>query len=278
MTAPDPSAPIWPTTRRVTIRDLQTATDRGEKWAMLTSYDALTAGVFEEAGVRALLVGDTAGMVVLGHETTVPTRLDDLLPLAAAVVRGTRTALVVGDLPFGTYHASPQQALDSATRYLKEGGVQAIKLEGGRAVLPQVRALVAAGIPVMGHLGLTPQAVHQLSGLRRVQGRGEAGDVLLEEARELEAAGVFALVLEAVPAELGQRVSEALRIPTVGIGAGAGTDAQILVWQDMAGLTGAPVPRFVKRYAQLRAVLGEAAAAYVKDVAGGAYPDPSHSY
>ncbi|HEX6677742.1 MAG TPA: 3-methyl-2-oxobutanoate hydroxymethyltransferase [Actinomycetes bacterium] len=268
----------WPQDRRVTVRDLQAATDRGERWAMLTSYDALTAGVFERAGVRALLVGDTAALMVYGHDSTLPVTMDELLPLVQAVVRGTRSALVVADLPLGAYQASPQQAFDSAVRHLKEGGAQAVKLEGGKAVLPQVRTLVQAGIPVMGHLGLTPQSEHALGGTRRVQGRGDAGERLLEDALALQEAGAFAVVLEAIPAELGTRVSKELAIPTVGIGAGAGCDAQILVWQDLAGLTTGHVPRFVKRYADLDDVLTRAVAAYVNEVAEGAYPAPEHSY
>jgi 3-methyl-2-oxobutanoate hydroxymethyltransferase len=268
----------WPQDRRVTVRDLQAATDRGERWAMLTSYDALTAGIFERAGVRALLVGDTAAQMVYGHETTLPVTMDQLVPLVQAVVRGTRTALIVADLPLGAYQASPKEAFDNAVRHLKEGGAQAVKLEGGQAVLPAVRMVVQAGIPVMGHLGLTPQSVHALGGTRRVQGRGTAGERLLEEALALEEAGAFALVLEAIPAELGNRVSAALQIPTVGIGAGSGCDAQILVWQDLAGLTTGHVPRFVKRYADLDDVLTRAVADYVNEVAEGAYPAPEHCY
>jgi 3-methyl-2-oxobutanoate hydroxymethyltransferase len=268
----------WPQDRRVTVRDLQAATGRGERWAMLTSYDALTAGIFERAGVRALLVGDTAALMVYGHDSTVPVTMDQLVPLVQAVVRGTRTALIVADLPLGAYQASAKRAFDNAVRYLKEGGAQAVKLEGGQPVLPAVRTLVAAGIPVMGHLGLTPQSVHALGGTRRVQGRGAAGERLLEDAQALEEAGVFALVLEAIPAELGTRVSQALQIPTVGIGAGSGCDAQIMVWQDLAGLTTGHIPRFVKRYADLDDVLTRAVASYVNEVAEGAYPAPEHSY
>jgi 3-methyl-2-oxobutanoate hydroxymethyltransferase len=268
----------WPQDRRITIRDLQAATDRGERWAMLTSYDTLTAGVFERAGVRALLVGDTAAMTVYGHDSTVPVTMDELMPLVQAVVRGTRTALVVADLPFGAYQGQAERTFDNAARYLKEGGAQAVKLEGGQAVLPAVRTMASAGIPVMGHLGLTPQSVHVLGGTRRVQGRGRAGDRLLEDALALQEAGAFALVLEAIPAELGTRVSEALRIPTVGIGAGAGCDAQILVWQDLAGLTTGHIPRFVKRYAALEDVLTRAVVSYVNDVADGVYPAPEHCY
>jgi 3-methyl-2-oxobutanoate hydroxymethyltransferase len=184
--------------------------------------------------------------------------MDELVSMVQAVVRGTHTALVVADLPFGSYQAGPQIALMNAVRHLKEGGAQAVKLEGGRRVLPQVEMLVSAGIPVMGHLGLTPQSVNVLGGLRRVQGRGDAGDELLADALALESAGAFAVVLESVPADLGRRVSEALRIPTVGIGAGPDCDAQIMVWQDMAGLTSGQLPRFVKRYAALDDVLLDA--------------------
>jgi 3-methyl-2-oxobutanoate hydroxymethyltransferase len=273
---PEPAA--WPADRRITITDLQAATDRGERWSMLTSYDTLTAGVFEQAGVRALLVGDTSAEMVLGHETTVPMTMDQLIPMVQAVVRGTRTALVVADLPFGSYEAGPEVALQNAVRHLKEGGAQAVKLEGGHRVLPQVRALTAAGIPVMGHLGLTPQSVNTLGGVRRVQGRGAAGDQLLADARALQEAGAFAVVLESVPADLGRRVSAALRIPAVGIGAGPYCDAQILVWQDMAGLTTGRLPRFVKRYASLRDTLLDATRRFTEDVSGGRYPDAEHSY
>jgi 3-methyl-2-oxobutanoate hydroxymethyltransferase len=268
----------WPDGRRITIRDLQAATDRGERWSMLTSYDTLTAGIFEQAGVRALLVGDTSAEMVLGHSSTLPVTMDELIPMVQAVVRGTRTALVVADLPFGSYQAGPGPALASAVRHLKEGGAQAVKLEGGRRVLPQVETLAGAGIPVMGHLGLTPQSINVLAGLRRVQGRGDAGEELLADALALERAGAFAVVLETVPAELARRVRGALRIPTVGIGAGPHCDAQILVWQDMAGLTTGRLPRFVKRYADTRGGLLEAAGRYAADVAAGRYPDEAHSY
>jgi 3-methyl-2-oxobutanoate hydroxymethyltransferase len=273
-----PEAAAWPASRRITISDLQAATDRGERWSMLTSYDTLTAGVFEQAGVRALLVGDTSAEMVLGYETTVPMTMDQLIPMVQAVVRGTRTTLIVADLPFGSYGAGPGIAVRNAVRHLKEGGAQAVKLEGGQRVLPQVRAMAAAGIPVMGHLGLTPQSVNTLGGVRRVQGRGAAGDQVLEDARALQGAGAFAVVLESVPADLGRRVSQALRIPTVGIGAGPYCDAQILVWQDMAGLTTGRLPRFVKRYASLRDTLLDATRRFTDDVSGGRYPDAEHSY
>ncbi len=263
--------------RRLTMLDLQRATDAGEKWAMLTAYDALTAGLFESAGVPAILVGDSAAMVVHGHDSTIPITVAEMLPLVQGVVRGTKRAVVVADLPFGSYQQSPAQALESAAAFMKEGGAQAVKLEGGAAVLPQVEALANAGIPVVGHVGLTPQSVNLLGGYR-VQGRGESGELLLRDAKAMEAAGATALVLEVVPAELAARVSEILTIPTIGIGAGAGTDAQVLVWQDLLGLTPDPIPRFVQRYANLREVMADAVGAWVRDVESGAYPGPEHEY
>jgi len=262
--------------RRVTVRDLAAAKARGEKWPMLTSYDALTARIFDEAGIPVLLVGDSAGMVVFGHDTTLPVTVDDLLPLTAAVVRATRRALVVADLPFGSYQVSPADALAAATRFLKEAGAHAVKLEGGQRVTRQVEELVAAGIPVMAHLGLTPQSVNVLGGYR-VQGRGEAGDRLLHDAKTLESAGAFSVVLEAVPAELAARVTEAVNIPTIGIGAGPDCDAQVLVWQDMAGLS-PRTPKFVKHYADMAGVLGQAARSFGDEVAAGLFPGPEHAY
>ena len=262
--------------RRVTPRDLQGAKDAGERWAMLTSYDTLSAGIFEEAGIPVLLVGDSAGNVVLGYSTTVPVTVDELLPMVRAVVRSTTRPLVVADLPFGSYQGSPEQALGTAVRFLKEGGAHAVKLEGGLRVAPTVELLVSSGVPVMGHVGLTPQSELVLG--RRVQGRGEAGDALLDDALALQAAGAFAVVLEAVPADLAARVTKELTVPTVGIGAGAGCDAQVLVWTDMAGLTpGAPLT-FVKQYADLRGALAEATRAYVDDVRAGRFPGPEHSF
>ncbi|HZC39792.1 MAG TPA: 3-methyl-2-oxobutanoate hydroxymethyltransferase [Streptosporangiaceae bacterium] len=262
--------------RRVTVRDLAAAKARGEKWPMLTAYDALTAAVFDRAGIPVLLVGDSAGMVVYGHETTIPVTVADLLPLTAAVVRGTSRALVVADLPFGSYQASGADALAAASRFLKEAGAHAVKLEGGHRVAGQVEELVAAGIPVMGHLGLTPQSVNALGGYR-VQGRGEDGDRLLHDAKSLQAAGAFSIVLECVPAALAARVTETVSIPTIGIGAGPDCDAQVLVWQDMAGLT-PRTAKFVKRYADLAGVLDGAARAFGEEVTGGQFPGPEHSY
>ncbi|MFG1701632.1 3-methyl-2-oxobutanoate hydroxymethyltransferase [Nonomuraea sp. M3C6] len=262
--------------RRVTVRDLTAAKERGERWAMVTAYDAMTAGVFDRAGIPVLLVGDSAAMVVYGYDSTLPVTVDDLLPLTAAVVRGSSRALVVADLPFGSYQSSPQQALESAARFMKEAGAHAVKLEGGRRVLPQVEALVSAGVPVMAHLGLTPQSVNVLGGYR-VQGRGQSGDELTSDAKDLERAGAFSVVLECVPADLAQRVTTSLAIPTIGIGAGAATDAQVLVWQDLMGLTPRPA-RFVKRYADLAGEMDRAVRAFAADVTSGAFPAPEHTY
>jgi 3-methyl-2-oxobutanoate hydroxymethyltransferase len=262
--------------RRVTVRDIAAAKARGEKWPMLTAYDALTARVFDEAGIPVLLVGDSAGMVVFGHDTTIPVTVDDLIPLTAAVVRGTTRAMVVADLPFGSYQGSPEAALAAGTRFLKEAGAHAVKLEGGQRVLRQVEELVAAGIPVMAHLGLTPQSVNAFGGYR-VQGRGEDGERLLHDAKAMQAAGAFACVLEAVPAELAARVTASLSIPTIGIGAGPECDAQVLVWQDMAGLS-PRTAKFVKRYADLAGVLGQAARSFAEDVVGGSFPTEEYSY
>ncbi len=264
------------TGRRVTVRDIAAAKARGEKWPMLTAYDALTAHIFDEAGIPVLLVGDSAAMVVYGHETTIPVTLDDLIPLTAAVVRGTSRAMVVADLPFGSYQASSRDALGAATRFLKESGAHAIKLEGGRRIARQVEDLVAAGVPVMAHLGLTPQSVHAFGGYR-VQGRGEDGEQLLQDAKTLEAAGAFAVVLECVPTPLAARVTETLSIPTIGIGGGPDCDAQVLVWQDMAGLS-PRTPKFVRQYADVGSVLRDAASAYAQDVRSGNFPGPAESY
>jgi len=263
-------------TRRVTVRDIAAAKARGEKWPMLTAYDALTARIFDDAGIPVLLVGDTAGMVVYGHDTTIPVTVDDLLPLTAAVVRGTRRAMVVADLPFGSYQGSAEAALGAATRFLKETGAQAVKLEGGSRVLRQVGELVAAGVPVMGHLGLTPQSVNAFGGYR-VQGRGEDGERLLHDAKALQAAGAFSVVLECVPAELAARVTAALAIPTIGIGAGPDCDAQVLVWQDMAGLS-PKTAKFVKRYADIAGALRQAAQSFASEVTTGAFPTEEYSY
>lgn len=262
---------------RVTVRDLQTAKEQGERWSMITAYDAITAGMFDQAGIPVLLVGDSAAMVVYGYDSTIPITVDDLLPLTRAVVRGSAHSLVVADLPFGSYQSGIAQALDTAARFMKEAGAHAVKLEGGQRILPQVEALVSAGIPVIGHLGLTPQSVNVLGGYR-VQGRGEAGELLMQDAKALAQAGASAIVLECVPSELAKKVTAALPIPTIGIGAGPDTDAQVLVWQDLCGLTEGPAPKFVPRYADVRGVITEAITRWSDDVRSGAYPGPEHSY
>src|SRR5260370_3220607 len=264
------------TDRRVTVRDIAAAKARGEKCPRLTADDALTARVFDAAGIPVLLVGDSAAMVVYGHDSTIPVTVDDLIPLTAAVARGSRRAMVVADLPFGSYQVSVETAMQTAVRFLKETGAHAVKLEGGHRVLRCVEELVAAGIPVMAHLGLTPQSVNVFGGYR-VQGRGEDGEHLLHDANVLQAAGAFSVVLEYVPASLAAPVTEALTIPTIGIRAGPSCDAQVLVWQDMAGLS-PRTAKFVKKYADLTAVLSEAATAFADDVTSGAFPDEEHSY
>ncbi|MCL7369248.1 3-methyl-2-oxobutanoate hydroxymethyltransferase [Streptomyces ardesiacus] len=262
--------------RRITVRDITAAKERGEKWPMLTAYDAMTASVFDESGIPVMLVGDSAGNCHLGYETTVPVTLDEMTMLSAAVVRGTSRALIVGDLPFGSYQEGPVQALRSATRLVKEAGVGAVKLEGGERSHRQIELLVESGIPVMAHIGLTPQSVNSMG--YRVQGRGEeAAQQLLRDAKAVQDAGAFAVVLELVPAELAAEVTRTLHIPTVGIGAGPDTDAQVLVWTDMLGLTGGRMPKFVKQYADLRRVMGDAAKAYAEDVVGGTFPADEHS-
>lgn len=264
--------------RPVTIHDLAAMKARGERFVMVTAYDAGAAALLDELGVPVVLVGDSLGMVVLGHPTTLAVTLDEMLHHTRAVVRGVRDALVVTDLPFGSYQDSPSQALASATRVLKEGGAAAVKLEGGARIAPAVEHLVAAGIPVMGHLGLTPQSVHAFGGFR-VQGRGEgAVERLVDDARRLESAGAFAIVLEGVPGSVGAAVTAALSVPTIGIGAGPGTDAQVLVWHDLLGLTSGRLPRFVKPYADLRREISSAVKAFRAEVADGEFPAPEHTY
>jgi 3-methyl-2-oxobutanoate hydroxymethyltransferase len=262
---------------RVRVHHLQQAKERGEKWAMLTAYDVNTASVFEEAGIPVLLVGDSAGNVVLGHTSTVPVTVEDILMLTRAVVRGTTRTLVVADMPFGSYESGPEQALATAVRLMKEGGAQAVKLEGGVRVAPQIKLITEAGIPVMAHVGFTPQSEHALGGYR-VQGRGAGAEQLLADARAVQEAGAFAVVLEMVPADVAAQVTKELAIPTIGIGAGVECDAQVLVWPDMAGLTGGKVPRFVKRYADLRGELLRAAREYADDVRTGTFPAAEHSF
>jgi len=251
--------------------------DRGEKWAMLTAYDQYAAATFDEAGIPVMLVGDSASNNVYGYETTLPVTVDELLPLVRAVTRSAKRALIVADLPFGSYQGSPQQAFETAVRFMKEANAHAVKLEGGLAMVPQVKLLTDAGIPVMAHIGFTPQAEHNLGGYR-VQGRGDAAERMVAEAKALEEAGAFAVVMEMVPAPVAAEVTKALHIPTIGIGAGADCDAQVLVWQDMMGLRTGKSQRFVKRYADLHGVMLEAAKAYADDVASGSFPAAEHSF
>ena len=259
--------------RRVTIIDLAAAKKRGEKWAMLTAYESMTAEIFDEAGIPVLLVGDSAGNNFLGEENTIPVTVDELIPLARAVVRGSKRALVVADLPFGSYEASPELALATSIRFFKESGAMAVKIEG--AHIETVKKLVASGIPVMGHLGLTPQSMHQLGGYR-VQGRTD-GDAIMEAALALEAAGAFAIVLELVPAELASRITAALSIPTVGIGAGVNCDAQVLVWTDLMGLT-KKAPKLAKAYRNLRAEMLAATTEFADYVRAGNFPTEAQTF
>jgi 3-methyl-2-oxobutanoate hydroxymethyltransferase len=266
-----------PPTRRVRTRDLIAAKTRGDRWPMLTSYDQYTAAIFDQAGVPVLLVGDSAANNVFGYETTVPVTTEDLLPLVRAVVRATKTALIVGDLPFGSYEEGPTQALRTAVRFMKEGGCHAVKLEGGRRVAAQIEAITNAGIPVMAHIGFTPQSEHAIGGYR-VQGRENEGAEVLADARAVADAGAFAVVLEMVPGEVAKSVTKELPIPTIGIGAGPDTDAQVLVWQDMAGLRTGKAPRFVKKYADLAGILGDATRRFSDEVRNGEFPAAEHTF
>ncbi len=259
--------------RRVTILDLAAAKARGEKWAMLTSYEAMTAEIFDEAGIPVLLVGDSAGNNFLGHENTIPVTVDELIPLTRAVVRASKSALVLADLPFGSYETSPEQALATSTRFFKEAGAMGVKIEG--AHIATIEKLVASGIPVMGHVGLTPQALHQLGGYK-VQGRSNA-DVIFEAALAIEKAGAFAIVLELMSAELAARITAALTIPTIGIGAGVHCDAQVLVWTDLMGITKKP-PKLAKAYRNLRAEMLAATAEFADDVKAGNFPGPDQIF
>jgi 3-methyl-2-oxobutanoate hydroxymethyltransferase len=261
--------------RRITTLDIVKSKGQG-KWAMLTSYEQLTAEIFEQAGIPVLLVGDSAGNNFLGAENTISVTVDEMISLARAVVSATRRALVVADLPFGSFEHSPEQALQTSIRFFKEAGVQAVKIEGGAKVTPQIKALIKAGIPVMGHLGLTPQSIHTLGGYR-VQGRGENGAAIIADALALQEAGVFSLVLELVPAELAAEITAALEIPTIGIGAGKDCDAQVLVWSDLMGLTAKP-PKLAKAYRNLREEMSNAVKEWSADVASGAFPNEGQTF
>jgi 3-methyl-2-oxobutanoate hydroxymethyltransferase len=266
-----------PPMRRIRITDFYTAKRQHERWAMLTSYDQYTAELFDEAGVWALLVGDSAANNVFAYETTLPVTVEEVLPLVRAVVKSTKRAFVIGDLPFGSYEDGPSQALETSIRFMKEGGCHAVKFEGGVRVADQIRKVTGAGIPVMAHIGFTPQSEHQLGGYR-VQGRGDDARRLLTDAHAVADAGAFGVVLEMVPGDLARQVTAELDIPTVGIGAGPDCDAQVLVWQDMAGLRRGRIQRFVKQYADLATILGDAAAAYVDDVRNGTFPSEQYTF
>ena len=265
-----------PRTKTRTLH-LQKWKAEGHKWAMLTCYDYSTARVFDEAAIPVLLVGDSAANVVYGYDTTVPVTIDELIPLVRGVVKGALHALVVADLPFGSYEAGAALALASATRFLKETGAHAVKLEGGERVVSQIAGLTAAGIPVVAHIGFTPQSVNGLGGFR-VQGRGDSADQTIADAIAVQEAGAIAVVLEMVPAELATQITGKLTIPTIGIGAGPNCDAQVLVWQDMAGLTAGRTARFVKRFAAVGDELRRAAMQYADEVAGGVFPAEEHSF
>ncbi len=264
-------------TKRVRINHLLDMKRRGEKWAMLTAYEQYAAQTFDEAGIPVLLVGDSASNNVYGNETSLPVTVDELIPLVRAVTRSVRRALVVADLPFGSYQASPEQAFHTSVRFMKEANAHAVKLEGGLPVVPQVEKLTESGIPVMAHIGFTPQSEHNLGGYR-VQGRGDAGERVIEEALALQSAGAFAVVMEMVPGDVAAEVTKRLDIPTIGIGAGVNCDAQVLVWADMAGLRTGRMPRFVKQYADLHGVLLKAAEDFAADVAAGTFPGDEHTF
>ncbi len=266
-----------PARKRIRTHHLREMKERGERFAMLTSYDMYTAEIFDEAGVEVLLVGDSASNNVFGNATSLPVTVDELLPLTRAVARSAKHALVVGDLPFGSYQASPEQGYLTAARFMKEGGAHCVKLEGGVEMVPQIERMTRGGIPVMAHIGFTPQSEHALGGYR-VQGRGDAAERVLRDARAVQEAGAFAVVMEMVPGDVAEQVTKELTIPTIGIGAGAGCDGQVLVWQDAFGLRTGKMPRFVKQYADLRSVLHDAARAYADEVRGGSFPDADHTF
>ena len=277
-TAPYGSGPASPAPlRRIRTHHLREMKQRGEKFSMLTAYEQYAAQTFDEAGIEVLLVGDSASNNVYGNDTSLPVTVDELIPLVRAVARSASRALVVADLPFGSYQASPEQAYLTAVRFMKEAGAHCVKLEGGPAMAPQVRKLTEGGIPVMAHIGFTPQSEHSLGGYR-VQGRGDSGQQVVDEARAMEAAGAFAVVMEMVPGDVAAEVTRAVSIPTIGIGAGVECDGQVLVWQDAFGLRTGRMAKFVKQYADLHSVLLEAAKSYSADVKSGGFPGPEHTF
>jgi 3-methyl-2-oxobutanoate hydroxymethyltransferase len=264
---------------KVTVPAVRASKERGERLVCLTAYDYPTARIVDEAGTDIILVGDSVGNVVLGYDTTVPVTLDEMVRHTRAARRGVQRALLVADMPYGSYHTGADDAVRAALRLVKEGGAEAVKLEGGRARSEIIRRLVAEEIPVMGHIGLTPQSVNKLGGFR-LQGKTvEAARALVEDARALEAAGVFSIVLEVIPREIARLVTEAVAVPTIGIGAGEHCDAQILVIHDLVGFSFSPTrPRFVRQYADLRAQMTEAVTRFAEDVRSGAYPAQTESY
>jgi 3-methyl-2-oxobutanoate hydroxymethyltransferase len=263
--------------KRVRTRHFQSAKENGIKIVGLTSYDQLSAAIFDPAGIDFLLVGDSAGNNVFGHDTTLPVTVDELIPLARAVAGAVTRAFVIADMPFGSYESSPEEALHTAFRFMKETHAHAVKLEGGVRSAEQIRRIVSAGIPVMAHIGFTPQSEHGLGG-HIIQGRGDAAEQLLADAHAVQDAGAFAVVLEMVPSAVAARVTAELSIPTIGVGAGPHVDGQLLVWTDWAGFTTGRIPKFVKRYANLSGVLADAVKTYRSDVETGAYPAPEHEY
>jgi 3-methyl-2-oxobutanoate hydroxymethyltransferase len=266
-----------PPAKRVRTHHLRDFKERGEKFTMLTAYEQYAAATFDEAGIDVLLVGDSASNNVYGNETSLPVTVDELIPLTRAVSRSVRRSLVVGDLPFGSYQASPEQAYLTAARFMKEGGAHCVKLEGGVEMVPQIERLTRGGIPVMAHIGFTPQSEHALGGYR-VQGRGDAADRVLSDAHAIQGAGAFAVVMEMVPGDVATQVTKELTIPTIGIGAGNGCDGQVLVWQDAFGLRTGRMATFVKQYADVHQVLLDAARAYADDVRAGTFPGPDHTF
>ena len=277
-TRPRKPAPNTPGPGKLPLPELEDIKRRGEKIAMVTAYDAPSGRLADAAGVDIVLVGDSAAMVVLGYDSTVPATMDEMLMLTRAVTRGAHRPLVVADMPFGSFQISDEEALANAIRFVKDAGADGVKLEGGGSSISRVRALVGAGVPVMGHIGLTPQSATMLGGFK-AQGRSaEKARALLADARELESAGCFALVLEAVPAPVAKRITSTLSIPTIGIGAGADCDGQVLVWHDLLGLYDGHAPRFVKQYANLAPEIIAALRRYVDDVRSGAFPETKHTY
>ena len=262
--------------KHISVHDLLEYKKLDKKWLMLTSYDSLTSSLFDELEIPVVLVGDSAGQLIYGHDSTVPVTMEEMLPIVGGVARSNKHSLIVADMPFGSYQSSSELAIENATKFLKVGA-HAVKLEGGQRIANTISALVEAGIPVMGHIGLTPQSVNVFGGYK-VQGKGEQAQNLLQDAKFIQAAGVFAVVLEAIPRNLAKEITNSLLIPTIGIGAGPDTDAQVLVWQDLAGLTKDPIPKFVKRFANLRDDLSSAVKLAKEEVESGNYPDDNHSY